>query len=457
MFNSVLIANRGEIALRIARACRELGVRTILAHSSADRDSAAARFVDQTVQIGPAAARSSYMNAAAIVSAALQTGAEAIHPGYGFLSEDPDFADACEAHSVAFIGPPPLVLAQLGDKALARDFAARTGLPLLPGSRGALDSGAMAKEVADEIGYPVIIKAVAGGGGRGMAVVRQPGDFMSTYAGTRAVAQSVFGDPRVYVERFLEAARHVEVQIMADGFGDVVHLGARDCSVQRRRQKLIEESPPPGVPAGVLDQMCAAAVRCAREAGYAGAGTFEFVMDPDYAWYFMEINCRIQVEHPVTEMVTGVDLVRKQIEVASGQRLAMRQEDVLLQGTAIECRVNAEDPSRDFLPTPSVLDEFAPPAGPFIRVDTHGLAGMRITPYYDSLLAKVLVWAPDREQAISRMHRALSEFRVAGHGVHTTIAFLRDVLDHPLFRGGQHSTSLVDAMLIDDKEAVAPR
>jgi acetyl-CoA carboxylase biotin carboxylase subunit len=447
MFSSVLIANRGEIALRIARACRELGVRSILAHSSADRDSAAARFVDQTVQIGPAAARHSYLNAAAIVTAALQTGAEAVHPGYGFLSEDPDFADACEAHNLAFIGPSATVLAQLGDKALARDFASRAGLPLLPGSPGALYSGTAAKEVADTIGYPVIIKAVAGGGGRGMEVVRQPGDFMSSYAETRAVAQAVFGDPRVYVERFLDAARHVEVQIMADAHGDVVHLGSRDCSVQRRRQKLIEESPSPGVPADVLDRMSAAAVHCARQAGYTGAGTFEFVMDSDYAWYFMEINCRIQVEHPVTELVTGVDLVRKQIEVASGQRLALRQEDISFQGTAIECRVNAEDPGRGFLPTPGVLDEFAPPTGPFIRVDTHGFAGMRITPYYDSLLAKVLVWAPDREQGLSRMDRALSEFRVTGHGVHTTIGFLCEVLDHPLFQSGQHSTSLVDDMV----------
>ena len=447
MFSSVLIANRGEIALRIARTCRDLGIRTILAHSTADHESAAAFYVDETVQIGPEAARHSYLNAAAIVSAALHTGAEAVHPGYGFLSEDPDFADACESHGLTFIGPPPGVLARLGDKSLARQFAEGAGLPLLPGSRGVLDSAAAAKDVADKIGYPVIIKAVAGGGGRGMMVVREPGDFLRAYAETRAVAQSVFGDPRVYVERFLDAARHVEVQIIADRYGSVVHLGTRDCSVQRRRQKLIEESPPPGIPAEVLDRMSAAAAHCAREAGYVGAGTFEFVMDDELNFYFMEVNCRIQVEHPVTELVTSVDLVREQLAAAAGQRLSLRQEDVQFQGVAIECRVNTEDPERAFLPTPGVLDVFAPPTGPFTRVDTAGYPGMRITPYYDSLLAKVLVWAPDRDEAIRRMDRALSEFRVIGHGVRTTCGFLREVLRNPLFRRGEHVTSLVDEML----------
>lgn len=455
MLKSVLIANRGEIALRIARTCRELGVRTILAHSAADRDSAVARYVDETIQIGPSAARNSYLNAAAIISAALITGAEGIHPGYGFLSEDPDFADACEANGLTFIGPPAAVLAQLGDKALAREFAAGTGLPLLPGSNGALDSGATAKGVAAKIGYPVIIKAVAGGGGRGMMVVREPGDFLRSYAETRATAQSVFGDPRVYVEKFLDAARHVEVQIMADRRGNVVHLGTRDCSVQRRRQKLIEESPPPGVPAEVLDRMSTAAAHCAREAGYVGVGTFEFVMDADHHFYFMEINCRIQVEHPVTELVTGVDLVREQLAIAAGRHLSLRQDGIVCRGAAIECRVNAEDPERGFLPTPGVLDEFVPPTGPFTRVDTHGHSGMRITPYYDSLLAKVLVWAPDRDQAIARMDRALSEFYVTGRGVRTTIGFLRDVLGHPLFRTGQHATSLVDDILSGEKQAVS--
>jgi acetyl-CoA carboxylase biotin carboxylase subunit len=446
MFRSVLIANRGEIALRVARTCREMGVHTVLAHSTVDRDSAAARFVDETVQIGPAEARRSYLNSAAIISAALQTGAEAIHPGYGFLSEDPDLAEACEANGLVFVGPPPDVLALLGSKARARAFAAKTGLPLLPGSHGVLDSAAEAEAVADEIGYPVIIKAVSGGGGRGMAVVDRPGDFARAFSETRATAQSLFADPRVYVEKFLPAARHVEVQIMADKHGNVLHLGTRDCSVQRRRQKLIEEGPCPGVPAKVLEQMSAGAVHCAQQAGYTGAGTFEFIMDSEYNYYFMEVNCRIQVEHPVTELITGIDLVREQLSVSSGGELSVRQEDITSRGSAIECRVNAEDPSRGFLPTPGVLDEFAPPGGPFVRVDTHGHPGMRITPFYDPLLAKVLVWAPDRETAITRMTRALQEFQVSGKGMATTIGFLHEVLGHPLFRANQHTTSLVSDM-----------
>lgn len=447
MFRSVLIANRGEIALRIARTCRELGIRTILAHSTADRDSAAARYVDHTVQIGPGEARHSYLNTAAIVGAALQTGAEAIHPGYGFLAEDPDLADACETHGLVFVGPPPDVLALLGSKAPAREFAAKAGLPLLPGSHGTLESAAEGRAAAGKIGYPVIIKAVSGGGGRGMNVVRGPDEFPRVFAETRAAAQSLFADSRVYVEKFLAAARHVEVQVLADGHGTVVHLGTRDCSVQRRRQKLIEEGPCPGMPEEVIERMSAGAVHCASQAGYRGAGTFEFLMDSDHNFYFMEVNCRIQVEHPVTELITGVDLVREQLNVAAGQPLALRQEDIRCRGTAIECRVNAEDPDRDFLPTPGTLEEFAPPHGPFVRVDTHGYPGMRIPPFYDPLLAKVLAWAPDRESAISRLLRALDEFRISGRGVHTTIGFLRDLLSNPLFRDNQHTTSLVTDML----------
>jgi acetyl-CoA carboxylase biotin carboxylase subunit len=449
VFRTVLIANRGEIALRVARACRELGVRTVLAHSAADRDSAAARYADQTVQIGPAEARQSYLNTAAIISAALQTGADAVHPGYGFLAEDPDLSEACAAHGLTFIGSPPGVLAQLGSKAPAREFAAKVGMPLLPGSQGTLDTAAEARAVAREIGYPVIIKAVAGGGGRGMSVVHQAADFPRAFAETRAAAQALFGDPRVYVERFLVAARHVEVQLIADRYGNVTHFGTRDCSVQRRRQKLIEEGPCPGVPAETLDRMSAAAVDCAQRAGYQGAGTFEFVMDGEHNFYFMEVNCRIQVEHPVTELITGIDLVREQIAVAAGERLSVRQEDVQVRGAAIECRVNAEDPTRNFLPTPGVLDEFFPPAGPFIRVDTHGHPGMRVTQFYDPLLAKVLVWAPDRPQAITRMRCALDEFQVSGRGMHTTVGFLREVLSHPLFQANKHTTALVSDMLAE--------
>jgi acetyl-CoA carboxylase biotin carboxylase subunit len=447
MFDTVLIANRGEIALRVARTCREMGIRTVAVHSTADRGSAAVRMADEAVQIGPPAPRLSYLNIPAIIEAAIRTGADAIHPGYGFLSEDPDFAEICEAHGITFIGPPAAVMASLGDKAVARGLMAAAGLPVLPGSDGPVDSIAAARAVADDIGFPLIIKAVAGGGGRGMAVVTDPADFVGAYQSTRAGAQAVFGDGRVYIERYLEAARHVEIQILCDRYGDGVALGERDCSVQRRHQKLVEESPAPGLSAELIAEMSAAAVRGALAVGFTGAGTFEFLVDDAGRFTFMEINCRIQVEHPVTEMVTGVDLVREQLLVAAGHPLSDHVRQARPRGAAIECRVNAEDPARGFAPTPGMLDAFVPPGGPFTRVDTHGFPGWRITPDYDSLLAKVVVWAPDREQAVARMARALGEFQVSGRGVSTTVDFLTTVLAHPLFRDGKHSTSLVDQML----------
>ncbi|WP_283133388.1 acetyl-CoA carboxylase biotin carboxylase subunit [Rhizohabitans arisaemae] len=447
MFTTVLIANRGEIALRVARTCRELGIRTVVAHSTADRDSAPVRFADESVQIGPAAGRRSYLNAAAIVTAAQQTGAEAVHPGYGFLSEDADFADICREHGLTFIGPSAEVIALLGDKGQAREFAVASGLDVLPGSSPRLECGSEAAEVAAGIGYPVIIKAVAGGGGRGMSVVREPREFLRAYAETRSAALALFGDSRVYVEKYLEGARHVEVQILADRYGDVVHLGARDCSVQRRRQKLIEESPPPSLSPHLVAEMGAAAVRGAKQAGYVGAGTFEFVVDRDDRFYFIEVNSRIQVEHPVTEMVTGIDLIREQLNVAAGRPLAIRQEDVLPRGFAVECRINAEDPTRNFLPTPGLIDEFHAPGGPFVRVDSHAYSGMRITADYDSLLAKLITWAPDRDQAIARMDRALSELVVRSRSVSTTAPFLREVIAHPRFRDAKHDTGLVDQMV----------
>jgi acetyl-CoA carboxylase biotin carboxylase subunit len=449
MFTTVLIANRGEIALRVARTCRELGIRTVAVHSTSDRDSPVVRFAEESVQIGPAAARSSYLNAAAIVQAALLTGAEAIHPGYGFLSEDPDFAEICETNGLTFVGPPAEVLWRLGDKAQARETAAAAGLPVLPGSPRTLDTRLEAKAVADDLGYPVIIKAAVGGGGRGIKTVWHTREFAQAYADARASAQAVFGDSRVYVEKYLESARHVEVQVLADRHGNVVHLGERDCSVQRRRQKLIEETPAPGLPPGLADRMCAAAAHVARVAGYVGAGTFEFLVDADGDFYFLEANCRIQVEHPVTEMVAGIDLIREQLYLAADHRLSLQQEDVDLRGVALECRVNAEDPGRGFAPTPGVVEEFVPPGGPFTRVDSHCHVGLRVTPDYDPLLAKVAVWAPDREQAIARMERVLGEFRVAGRGMATTIGFLRETLAHPLFRDAKHTTSLVDQMLAE--------
>ncbi|MCX9192641.1 acetyl-CoA carboxylase biotin carboxylase subunit [Carbonactinospora thermoautotrophica] len=445
MFNTVLIANRGEIALRVARTCRELGVRTVVVHSTADRESAAVRFADEAVQIGPPAASRSYLNVPAIIEAAVRTGAEAIHPGYGFLAEDPDFAEICEKHGITFVGPPPEVMANLGDKAVARALMAKAGLPVLPGSHGTLSSCAEAREVAKEIGYPVIIKAAAGGGGRGMAVVWEPQDFRRLYNQTCAHARAVFGDDRVYVERFVEAARHVEVQVLCDRHGAAVHLGERDCSVQRRHQKLLEETPAPGLPPELTAQICDAAVRGALAVGFVGAGTFEFLVDEHNNFYFIEVNCRIQVEHPVTEMVTGIDLVREQLRIAANAPLGYGQEQVVTRGAAVECRVNAEDPERDFAPTPGVLSRFWPPGGPFTRVDTQAYPGWRIPPQYDSLLAKVVVWAPDRDQALDRMDRALGEFEIAG--VHTTLGFLRDVLAQPLFRDAKHTTSLAEQML----------
>jgi acetyl-CoA carboxylase, biotin carboxylase subunit len=447
MFRTILIANRGEIALRVARTCREMGITTVAVCSAADEDSAAARFADKSVRIGPAAPKRSYLSAPAIIEAALQSGAEAIHPGYGFLSEDPDFAEICEANDLTFIGPPPSTMARLGDKAMARQIMREAGLPLVPGSEGKLASEAEAKQVADTIGYPVIIKAAAGGGGRGMSVVREPRAFARTYRETRATAQAVFGDDQVYVERFVDQARHIEVQVLCDQHGHGIHLGERDCSVQRRHQKLIEESPAPGLAAGTAARICEAAVTGALASGFTGAGTFEFLVDGD-DFYFIEVNCRIQVEHPVTEMVTALDIVREQILVAAGLPLRLTQDTVTRQGAALECRVNSEDPDRGFVPTPGTLITFEPPGGPFTRVDTAAFPGCTITPDYDSLLAKVVTWGPDRLAAIRRMDRALSEFRIEGRGMQTTIPLLRKVLGDERFASGTHTTSLLQQMSI---------
>ncbi|MGC4789268.1 acetyl-CoA carboxylase biotin carboxylase subunit [Micromonospora sp. DT178] len=453
MFEKVLIANRGEIALRVLRACRELGVRTAVVYSTADADSAAVRLADQAVRIGPPASRRSYLNAAAIVEAARQVGAQAVHPGYGFLSEDADFAEICADNGLIFIGPPPEVMSVLADKSSARALMRRAGLPLPPGSVAPVPTAAAAAEVAAEVGYPVIVKAAAGGGGRGMTVVATPAELPRAYARTRAAAQAAFGDDRVYVERYLTGARHVEVQLLCDSHGNGVHLGTRDCSVQRRHQKLVEEAPAPALSAGTLEAIAECALRGALHAGFTGAGTVEFLVDPDERFHFLEINCRIQVEHPVTEMITGIDLVHEQLHIAAGVPLRWRQEDVRSHGVAIECRVNVEDPDRGFAPTPGRLERFVPPGGPFTRVDTHGYAGYLFGPHYDSLLAKVAVWAPDRELALNRLERALDEFDIAGPGVHTTIPFVRRVLDDAGFRKGRYSTGLVEQLLAGPPDA----
>ncbi|MCX4390668.1 acetyl-CoA carboxylase biotin carboxylase subunit [Micromonospora peucetia] len=457
MFEKVLIANRGEIALRVLRACRELGVRTAVVYSTADAGSAAVRLADQAVRIGPPASRRSYLNAAAIVEAARQVGAQAVHPGYGFLSEDADFAEICADNGLTFIGPPPEVMSVLADKSSARALMRRAGLPLPPGSVAPVPTAAAAAEVAAEVGYPVIVKAAAGGGGRGMTVVATPAELPRAYARTRAAAQAAFGDDRVYVERFLTGARHVEVQLLCDGHGNGVHLGTRDCSVQRRHQKLVEEAPAPALSAATLEAIAECALRGALHAGFTGAGTVEFLVDPDERFHFLEINCRIQVEHPVTEMITGIDLVHEQLHIAAGVPLRWRQEDIRPHGVAIECRVNVEDPDRGFAPTPGRLDRFVPPGGPFTRVDTHGHAGYLFGPHYDSLLAKVAVWAPDRELALNRLERALDEFDIAGPGVRTTIPFVRRVLDDAGFRKGRYSTGLVDQLLAGPPEHTTRR
>jgi acetyl-CoA carboxylase biotin carboxylase subunit len=444
---TVLIANRGEIALRILRACRDAGLQVAVVYSTEDVNSRVVGLADKAICIGPPQARRSYLNGAAIIEAACRVGADAIHPGYGFLSEDPDFAEACERSGLTFIGPPAGVVARLGDKAAARALMEQVGVPILPGSGRTVEDAEEAMQAAAGLGYPVIVKAVAGGGGKGMRAVLEPQALPRAYQETRAAAQQLFGDSRVYLERFLTVARHVEVQILRDHSGLAVHLGARDCSVQRRHQKLIEETPAPRLPEGLTEKMGEAAVRGADAAGYVGAGTFEFLVDRTGAFYFIEANCRIQVEHPVTEIVTGVDLVAEQLRIAAGENLSLRQADLSARGAAVECRINAEDPDRDFVPAPGTLDLFDPPAGPWVRVDTYGYPGGKISPSYDSLLAKVITWGRDRDEALARMRRALREFRISGRGVRTTRDFLAEIISCPEFCAATHGTSLVDEVL----------
>ncbi len=453
MFERILIANRGEIALRVARTCAEMGIETVGVASTPDLDPRQARHFDHVVHIGPAPSRRSYQNHAAVVEAALQTGADGVHPGYGFLSEDPDFAEMCAEYGLTFIGPEPGLIGRLGDKSAARQIMSAEGLPLLPGVVEPLTGAAQLHEVVDEIGFPVIIKAVAGGGGKGMAVVERRENLTEAFTRARSTAASVFGDERVYAERYLADARHIEVQVLCDEHGNGVWLGTRDCSVQRRHQKLVEEAPAPDLSPETSREINEAALRAALAVGYTGVGTFEFLLDGQGRYYFMEINTRIQVEHTVTEMITGFDLVREQILAAAGRPLPYRQADVTFAGHAVECRVNGEDPARGFLPTPGRLERFDVPGGPFIRVDTHAYPGYVLGPHYDSLIAKVVTWAPDRVQAIDRMDRALAEFAVDGPGVRTTIPFLRDVLAHPQFSTATHSTGLVDRMCNPKEEA----
>lgn len=442
MFKKVLIANRGEIALRVIRACHELGIETVAVYSVPDRDSLHVRFSDDDVCIGPAPARLSYLNIPSLIAAAEITGADAIHPGYGFLAESPEFAETCGASNITFIGPTPDQIRKMGDKAAARKIVQSIGIPVVPGSKGTVPDPDRALETARDIGFPVIIKASAGGGGKGMRVAEDEESFARAFQLARNEALAAFDSAEVYIEKFLERPRHVEIQIMGDQEGEVVTLGERDCSIQRRHQKLIEESPSPAISAEMREQMGAAAVRAAREIRYVGAGTVEFLVNTDGEFYFMEMNTRIQVEHPVTEMVTGLDLVKEQIRVAAGEPLGERFKGVSLRGHAIECRVNAEDPERNFQPSPGAITVFHPPGGPGIRVDTHIYSGYVVPPYYDSLLAKVIAHGNTRDEALVRMSEALDGFII--EGVATTIPFLKRVIKHPDFVAGKIDTKFLE-------------
>jgi acetyl-CoA carboxylase biotin carboxylase subunit len=427
----VLIANRGEIAVRIVRACFDEGLESVAATSAADRDSLAAQAADRSVVIGPAAAGESYLSVDRILAAAKTTGCEALHPGYGFLSERPELAEACEEEGIIFVGPPAAVMRRSGDKMGAREVAASVGIPIGRGSEQ-LDSTDAALAAAEEIGYPLMLKASAGGGGRGMAVLQTPGELTERFATARAEAQQAFGDGRLYLERYVARARHVEVQLLGDTFGNVIHLGERDCSCQRRYQKLIEEAPAVGLGGSLVEDIRTAAVTLARELGYVGAGTAEFLVDLDRGDFrFLEVNARVQVEHPVTEMVTGVDIVRAQLKIAAGEELGLTQEDVVLSGHAVECRINAEDASRSFMPSPGTLTRWVPPAATKIRVDTHCRAGETVPPYYDSLLAKVIAHDGSRAEALELMRRGLERFQI--EGVETTVGVLRSVLSTERF------------------------
>ena len=443
MFKKVLVANRGEIAVRVLRACRELDIATVAVYSTADAEALHVRLADEAVCIGPPEAAQSYLNVHRILSAAEITGADAIHPGYGFLSERPAFAEICTTCGLTFIGPPAAAMDLVGDKARARRVAAEAGVPLLPGTRDPVTDPEDAARAAEQVGYPLLIKASAGGGGRGMRLVADPSALEQALATAQAEAQAAFGDPAVYLERFLEAPRHVEIQVLADAHGGRLHLGERECSIQRRHQKLIEESPSTAVDASLRAAMGEAALRITAASGYVNAGTVEFLLDEAGRFYFMEMNARIQVEHPVTEAVTGLDLVKLQLRIAGGEPLPLAQSDVTLRGHALECRINAEDPDR-FLPSPGRLEAFRPPGGPGVRVDTHGFVGASVPPYYDSLLAKLITVGADRGEAVARMLRALDEFEVAG--VATTIPFHQKILRHPDFLAGRLSTRFLERL-----------
>ncbi|XZE52483.1 acetyl-CoA carboxylase biotin carboxylase subunit [Planctomycetaceae bacterium SH139] len=446
MFNRILIANRGEIALRVIRACREMGIESVAVFSEADRESAHVRMADQAICIGPARSAQSYLAIDQVISAAEIGNVEAIHPGFGFLSENAHFNEVCRSCEITFIGPSPEAMAMLGDKNTARDLAKKANVPVVPGSDGLLEDEAEAVRVAKEIGFPVLIKATAGGGGKGMRVAANELVLKTAVQQARNEAAAAFGNAGVYLEKYVERPRHVEVQVIADHHGNVCHLFERDCSVQRRHQKLIEEAPSLNLPDADRQAMCEAAVRMVRQANYTNAGTVEFIVAPDNSFYFIEVNARIQVEHPVTEMVTGVDLIREQIRVAAGLPLSFSQEDIVCRGAAIECRINAEDPDRNFQPQPGKIESLFVPGGLGVRFDSHVYAGYTVPPHYDSMIGKLIVHRATREEAIATMRRALYELQVTG--IATTASFHDRVLQHPEFVDGTHDTTFVDRVFM---------
>ena len=448
--NKVLIANRGEIARRIIRACRELDLPSVAVYSHADEDALHVREADQAISIGEPHARKSYLNIERLIAAARETGADAIHPGYGFLSESPRFAEACEAAGITFVGPPASAIAAMGDKAAARRIAQAHDVPVVPGGDAAADVEASLR-AAEEVGYPVLVKAAAGGGGRGISVARSPDELREAFAAAAREAEAAFGDPALYIEKLIEPARHVEVQVLGRGGGEVLHLYERECSLQRRRQKLVEESPSPGLHPQTRDAMTAAAERLAVAVGYVGAGTVEFLVDQNERFYFIEMNTRLQVEHGVTEMVTGIDLVRAQLLVAAGEELEFAQDDIRVNGSAIEFRINAEDPAQDFHPSPGRIDIAELPGGFGVRVDTAIYAGYEVVPFYDSLIAKLIVWAPTREQALLRGRRALREFRI--EGIATTVPLHMDLVDDEGVRSGDVHTGYLEQLLSEEDAA----
>lgn len=442
MFKKVLIANRGEIAVRVIRACKELGIDTVAVYSEADKKALHVKMADEAYCIGPYPSQKSYLNVVNLLSVASITGADAIHPGYGFLAENANFAEMCRDNQITFIGPSPEAIRKMGEKAVARETMEAAGVPIVPGTDGLIDKIDEAVEVAKEIGFPVIVKATAGGGGKGMRVAETETELKNAISMAQQEAATAFGNAGVYLEKFIEEPRHVEIQIVGDTFGNVVHLGERDCSIQRRHQKLIEEAPSPALDDELRDKMGDAALKAAKAVNYTGAGTVEFLLDKHKNFYFMEMNTRIQVEHPVTELVTGIDLIKEQVLVAAGNALSFSQDDIKMNGWAIECRINAENPYKNFMPSAGKIDTYLAPGGFGVRIDSAAYPGYTIPPYYDSMIAKLIVHGKDRNEAMMKMKRALEEFYIGG--IYTTIPFHLKMLDHPSFKSGDFNTKFLD-------------